>query len=95
MRKFRIPYIPYRSLLLSTTVLNDIYIYVPAHRHSCNTFWPESSQTSYQLVGILGYPDQVSFLVEWQLAPSCWLHLHTVNTLELGSSILPYMATHP
>ena len=24
MRKFRIPYIPYRSLLLSTTVLNDI-----------------------------------------------------------------------
>ena len=23
MRKFRIPYIPYRSLLLSTTVLND------------------------------------------------------------------------
>ena len=27
MRKFRIPYIPYRSLLLSTTVLNDIYIY--------------------------------------------------------------------
>ena len=33
MRKFRIPYIPYRSLLLSTTVLNDtvlndIYVYV-------------------------------------------------------------------
>ena len=26
MQKFRIPYIPYRSLLLSTTVLNDIYI---------------------------------------------------------------------
>ena len=25
MQKFRIPYIPYRSLLLSTTVLNDIY----------------------------------------------------------------------
>ena len=24
MQKFRIPYIPYRSLLLSTTVLNDI-----------------------------------------------------------------------
>ena len=23
MRKFRIPYIPYRSLLLSTTVLNE------------------------------------------------------------------------
>ena len=23
MRKFRIPYIPYRSLLLSTTILND------------------------------------------------------------------------
>ena len=23
MQKFRIPYIPYRSLLLSTTVLND------------------------------------------------------------------------
>ena len=23
VRKFRIPYIPYRSLLLSTTVLND------------------------------------------------------------------------
>ena len=29
MRKFGIPYIPYRSLLLSTTVLNDIYhIYI-------------------------------------------------------------------
>ena len=28
MRKFRIPYIPYRSLLLSTTILNDIYIYI-------------------------------------------------------------------
>ena len=27
MRKFRIPYIPYRSLLLSTTVLNDICTY--------------------------------------------------------------------
>ena len=24
MRKFRIPYIPYRSLLLSTTVINDM-----------------------------------------------------------------------
>ena len=27
MRKFRIPYIPYRSLLLSITVLNDINRY--------------------------------------------------------------------
>ena len=26
MRKFRIPFIPYRSLLLSTTVLNDTSI---------------------------------------------------------------------
>ena len=26
MRKFRIPYIPYRSLLLSTTVLNDRWV---------------------------------------------------------------------
>ena len=27
MQKFRIPYIPYRSLLLSTTVLNDYQFY--------------------------------------------------------------------
>ena len=41
-----------------------IYNYIPVHLHTCNTSWPVSNQTSYQMVGILGYLDQVSSSVE-------------------------------
>ena len=40
MQKFRIPYIPYRSLLLSTTVLND-YACLQAHVNKALT-WQSS-----------------------------------------------------
>ena len=38
MRKFHIPYIPYRSLLLSTTVLNDMYLESPQFSEICYCF---------------------------------------------------------
>ena len=38
MRKFRIPYIPYRSLLLSTTVLNDTQKWLNKEKSTTHCF---------------------------------------------------------
>ena len=58
MRKFRIPYIPYRSLLLSTTVLNDIdHVRPKAQSYSlltCDTklpFFEDNKKHAYVYTG--------------------------------------------
>ena len=48
MRKFRIPYIPYRSLLLSTTVLNDNHEYHCFHY--CDSIIVTITQLAYYII---------------------------------------------